>query len=60
MPNPMYEAQINLIDSLNPHAGYKIRVMCGTVTLLYTTCDPVTGEALLTFADALRATSFYQ
>jgi hypothetical protein len=51
---------IALCDNLNPDFGYSITIEdeCGR-RLLFTDCNPATGEELLTFADALEVAAMY-
>ena len=54
-----YEASFSLCDAMNPSIGYQVRVTCKGVTILHTSQDPVSGQALLTYNDCLRVLCYY-
>jgi len=59
------EASITLCDPLNPGFGYQIRITRaappGTpVDVLFTACNPATGESLLTYEQCLDVLAMYR
>lgn len=57
-----YEAEIILVDPLNPSIGYQVKVSAQGRELLSTTVDPRTtppGDNIPTFDDAVRVLTYY-
>lgn len=54
-----YEAEIILVDPMNPSIGYQVKVSDRGRELLSTTVDPTSGDNLHTFDDAVRVLTYY-
>ena len=58
--NVISAVHIDLIDNSNPSLGYEIRIVnINGMKLLHTTSDPMTGEMMLSYQDALRVANYY-
>ena len=59
------EASITLCDPLNPGFGYQIRITRAAppgapIDVLFTSCNPATGESLLTYEQCLDVLTMYR